>query len=66
MISVDVHICISLWTKKKIESYFSDRLTFSNIRDRTTRRIYRLALPLPSPEMLGIWPTVTPSFAFAE
>ena len=33
-----------LWTKKKFESYFSDRLTFSNIRGRTSRRIYRLVL----------------------
>ena len=27
--------------KKKFESYFSDRLTFSNIRGRTSRQIYR-------------------------
>ena len=33
--------------------YFSDRLTFSNIRGRTSRRIYRLALPLLSPETLS-------------
>ena len=39
--------------KKKFESYFSDRLTFSNISGRTSRRIYRLALPLFSPEMLS-------------
>ena len=39
--------------QKKIESYFSDRLTFSNIHDRTSRRIYRLALPLLSPETLS-------------
>ena len=32
--------------QKIFESYFSDRLTFSNIHDRTFRRIYRLALPL--------------------
>ena len=37
----------------KIESYFSDRFTFSNIRGRTSRRIYRLALPLLSPETLS-------------
>ena len=43
--------CIYLWTKKKIESYFSNRLTFSNIRSRT--RIYRLALPLHAPETLS-------------
>ena len=35
------------------ESYFSDRFTFSNIRGRTSRRIYRLAVPLLSPEMLS-------------
>ena len=39
--------------KKKIESYFSDRLTFSNTHGRTSRRIYRLALPLRAPEMLS-------------
>ena len=37
---------ICLWTK----SYFSNQLTFSNIHDRTSRRIYRLALPLRAPE----------------
>ena len=37
----------------KIESYFSDRLTFSNIHGRTSCRIYRLALPLLSPETLS-------------
>ena len=35
---------------KKIESYFSDKLTFSEIRDRSSRRIYSLGLPLLSPE----------------
>ena len=39
--------------KKKFELYFSDRFTFSNIRSRTSRRIYRLALPLLSPETLS-------------
>ena len=39
--------------KKIIESYFSDRLTFSNIRSRTSRQIYRLALPLRAPETLS-------------
>ena len=39
-----------LWMKKIFESYFSDRLTFSNIN---SRRIYRLALPLSAPEMLS-------------
>ena len=57
MIGVGVHIIICLyiclWTKKKFESYFSDRLTFSNIRGRTSHRIYRLALPLLTPETLS-------------
>ena len=35
-----VHIYICLWSKKKIESYFRDRLTFSNVDSRTSRRIY--------------------------
>ena len=39
--------------QKKFESYFSDRLTFSNIHCRASRRIYRLALPLLSPETLS-------------
>ena len=38
--------------EKKFESYFRDRLTFSNIRSRTSRRIYRLALTLRAPETL--------------
>ena len=38
--------------KKKFESYFGDRLTFSNIHSRTSSRLYRLALPLRTPEML--------------
>ena len=38
---------------KKFESYFRDRFTFSNIRSRTSRRIYRLALPLCAPETLS-------------
>ena len=42
-----------LWMKKIFESYFSDRLTFSNIRSRTSRQIYRLALPLRAPETLS-------------
>ena len=40
--------------KNNFESYFSDRLAFSNICGRTSRRIYRLALPLLSPEMLSL------------
>ena len=39
--------------QKKIESYFSDRLTFSNMRGRTSRRIYRQAQPMLSPETLS-------------
>ena len=38
---------------KIFESYFSDRLTFSNIRGRTSRRIYKPPLPLFSPETLS-------------
>ena len=49
MIGAGVHMFVD---EKKFESYFSDRLTFSNIRSRTTRRIYRLAVPLRAPEML--------------
>ena len=48
-----VHIYICLWSKKKIESYFRDRLTFSNVDSRTSRRIYRLALLLRAPETLS-------------
>ena len=47
-IGVGVHIY-----KNVIESYFSDQLTFSNIRGRISCRIYGLALPLLSPEMLS-------------
>ena len=55
VIGCDVHIYIyiCLWMKKIFESYFRDRLTFSNIRSRTSRRIYRLALPLCALEMLS-------------
>ena len=35
------------------ESYFRDRLTFSNIDNRTSRRIYRLPLLLRAPETLS-------------
>ena len=47
------YIYICLWSKKKFESYFRDRLTFSNIDSRTSRRIYRLALLLRAPETLS-------------
>ena len=40
--------------KEKKKSYFSDRLTFSYIRSRTSRQIYRLALPLRAPETLSL------------
>ena len=51
VIGCGVHI---MFVDEKIfESYFRDRLTFSNIRSRTSRRIYRLALPLRAPEMLS-------------
>ena len=58
VIGVGVHIVIYvgiyvLWTTKKIESYFCDQLTVSNLRGRTSRQIYRLTLPLLSPEMLS-------------
>ena len=43
--------------EKIFESYFSDRLTFCflylNTVRRTSRQIYRLALPLRAPEMLS-------------
>ena len=50
---VHIYIYICLWTKKIFESYFRDRLTFSNIDSRTSRRIYRLALLLRTPETLS-------------
>ena len=40
--------------EKIFESYFRDRLTFSYIRSRTYRRIYRLALPMRAPETLSL------------
>ena len=42
-----------LWSKKKFESYFRDRLTFSNVDSRTSCRIYRLALLLRALETLS-------------
>ena len=44
---------ICLWSKKKFESYFRDRLTFSNVDSRNSHRIYRLALLLRAPETLS-------------
>ena len=43
-----INIC--LWTKKKFESYFSDRLTFSNIHSRTSHRMHGVALLFHTPE----------------
>ena len=39
--------------EKIFESYFRDRLTFSNVDSRTSRWIYRLALLLRTPETLS-------------
>ena len=39
--------------EKIFESYFSDQLTFSHIRSRTSRRIYRPALVLRAQEKLS-------------
>ena len=50
---VHIYIYRCLWTKKIFESYFRDRLTFSNVDSRTSRRIYRLALLLRAPETLS-------------
>ena len=49
VIGCGVHMFVN---EKIFESYFRDRLTFSNIRSRTSLRIYRLALPLRTPETL--------------
>ena len=46
-----LYIC--LWSKKIFESYFRDRLTFSNVDSRTSHRIYRLAPLLRAPEALS-------------
>ena len=53
VIGLGVLVYICLWTKKIFESYFRDRLTFSNIDSRTSRQIYRLALLLRAPETLS-------------
>ena len=44
---VSIYVC---GTKTFFESYFSDRLTFSNIRSRTSHRIYKPSVPLRAPE----------------
>ena len=51
MIDRGVHIYMSV-VEKKFESYFRDRLAFSN-DSRTSHRIYRLALLLRIPETLS-------------
>ena len=50
---VHIYIYIMSVVEKIFESYFRDRLTFSNIDSRTSRRIYRLALLLRAPETLS-------------
>ena len=51
-VHIYIYICVSV-VEKKFELYFRDRLTFSNIDSRTSRRIYRLALLLRTPETLS-------------
>ena len=52
MVGVGVYIIyVYVWGPNIFNrTYFSDRLAFSNIRSRTSHRIYRLALPLRAPE----------------
>ena len=55
-VPIYIYICVYIYNIYDCEpkkSYFSDRLTFSNIRGRTSHQIYRLALPLLSPETLS-------------
>ena len=53
VISVGHHIyCMFIYIFVD-QLYFNDRLTFSNVRSMTSHQIYRLALPLLSPEMLS-------------
>ena len=49
VIGAGVHIYIYLWLNRTL----SDQLTFSNIRSRISRQIYRLALQLRAPETLS-------------
>ena len=53
VIGVGVRIYMFVDKKNIFESCFSYRLTISNICSRTSRKIYRLALPLLSPETLS-------------
>ena len=36
-VHIYIYIYICLWSKKKFESYFRDRLTFSNVDSRISR-----------------------------
>ena len=51
------YVYIAMYTyvfgDKKIESYFSDRLPFTNICCGTSRQINRLVSPLSTPETLS-------------
>ena len=53
LILLYIYIYMSVVEKNKFESYFRDRLIFSNVDSRTSRRIYRLALLLRAPETLS-------------
>ena len=53
VVSIYIYTIYVCGRKKYLNRTFRDRLTFSNIRSRTSRRIYRLALPLCTPETLS-------------
>ena len=54
LVTIYVYIYIYMFVDKKIfEPYFSDRLTFSNICSRASRKIYRIAVLLCAPETLS-------------
>ena len=51
---VHIYICnIYLWTKKYLNRTLAIDSPFSKICSRTSRRTYRLALPLHTPKMLS-------------
>ena len=50
-VGVRVYICGKFF----FASYCSDRVTFLNVRNRTSRQIYRLATPLLSPETISLF-----------
>ena len=52
-INIYIYIIYMSVVENKFESYFRDRLTFSNVDSRTSRRIYRLVLLLRAPETLS-------------